>query len=116
MSFLWKGEISLFLTALENSWIHLKRKKRDRVRQLREVPLAPKNVIEALEEKKSAPKESGSSQDVAQGPQESALGGPASPEGESATVGGHGPSQDSLSQEENPEPTEDERSEEKGDM
>ena len=31
-------------------------------------------------------------------------------------MGGHGPSQDSLSQEENPEPTEDERSEEKGDM
>ena len=86
------------------------------MRQLREVPLAPKNVIEALEEKKSAPKESGSSQDVAQGPQESALGGPASPEGESATVGGHGPSQDSLSQEENPEPMEEERSEEKGDM
>ena len=86
------------------------------MRQLREVPLAPKNVIEALEEKKSAPKESGSSQDVAQAPQESALGGPAPPEGESATVGGHGPSQDSLSQEENPEPTEDERSEEKGGM
>ena len=31
-------------------------------------------------------------------------------------MGGHGPSQDSLSQEENPEPMEDERSEEKGDM
>ena len=44
------------------------------------------------------------------------MGGPAPPEGESATVGGHGPSQDSLSQEENPEPTEDERSEEKGGM
>ena len=86
------------------------------MRQLREVPLAPKDVIEALEEKKAPPKESGSSQDVAQGPQESALGGPAPPEGESATVGGHGPSQDSLSQEENPEPMEDERSEEKGDM
>ena len=56
MSFLWKGEISLFLTALENSWIHLRRKKRHRVRQLREVPLAPKNVIEALEEKKSPPR------------------------------------------------------------
>ena len=35
---------------------------------------------------------------------------------QSATVGGHGPSQDVLSQEENPEPTEDERSEEKGGM
>ena len=55
MSFLWKGEISLFLTALENSWIHLRRKKRDRARQLRDVPLAPKNVIEALEERKPPP-------------------------------------------------------------
>uniref|UniRef100_A0A452FW96 U6 small nuclear RNA (adenine-(43)-N(6))-methyltransferase n=1 Tax=Capra hircus TaxID=9925 RepID=A0A452FW96_CAPHI len=110
-----KEEMSLFLTAIENSWIHLRRKKRGRVRQLREGPLAPKDVVEILEEETSPP-ESGRSQDVAQGPQESALGGPAPPEGESATVGGHGPSQDSLSQEENPEPTEDERSEEKGDM
>ena len=38
------------------------------MRQLREVPLAPKDVIEALEEKKAPPKESGSSQDVAQAP------------------------------------------------
>ena len=86
------------------------------MRQLREVPLAPKNVIEALEEKKSPLKESGSSQDVAQGPQESALGGSAPLEGKSPTVRSHSPSQDSLSQEENPEPTEDERSEEKGNM
>ena len=107
--------MSLFLTAIENSWIHLRRKKRGRVRQLREGPLAPKDVVEILEEETSPP-ESGRSQDVAQGPQESALGGPAPPEGESATVGGHGPSQDSLSQEENPDPKEDERSEEKGDM
>uniref|UniRef100_A0A8C9E8R9 U6 small nuclear RNA (adenine-(43)-N(6))-methyltransferase n=1 Tax=Phocoena sinus TaxID=42100 RepID=A0A8C9E8R9_PHOSS len=111
-----KEEISLFLTAIENSWIHLRRKKRDRVRQLREVPRAPKNVIQALEEKRSPAKESGKNQDLAQGPQESALCGPALQEGESATVEGHGPNQDSLSQEENPEPMEDERSEEKGEM
>eukprot|EP00069_Balaena_mysticetus_P000223 bmy_00189T0 len=111
-----KEEISLFLTAIENSWIHLRRKKRDRVRQLREVPRAPKNVIQALEEKRSPTKESGSSQDLAQGPQESALYGPALQEDESATVEGHGPNQDLLSQEENPEPMEDERSEEKGEM
>ncbi|XP_022451184.1 RNA N6-adenosine-methyltransferase METTL16 isoform X1 [Delphinapterus leucas] len=111
-----KEEISLFLTAIENSWIHLRRKKRDRVRQLREVPRAPKNIIQALEEKRSPAKESGKNQDLAQGPQESALCGPALQEGESATVEGHGPNQDSLSQEENPEPMEDERSEEKGEM
>ncbi|XP_028343085.1 RNA N6-adenosine-methyltransferase METTL16-like [Physeter macrocephalus] len=104
-----KEEISLFLTAIENSWIHLRRKKRDRVRQLREVPRAPKNVIQALEEKRSPAKESGNSQDLAQGPRESALCGPALQEGESATVEGRGPNQDSLSQEENPEPMEDER-------
>ncbi|ELK27002.1 Methyltransferase-like protein 16 [Myotis davidii] len=108
-----KGEVSLFLTAIENSWIHLRRKKRERVRQLREVPRAPEDVIQALEEKKFTPEESGSSQDLAQGPPES---GPALQEGESATVEGHGPIQDSLFQEGNPGPMEDERSEEKGDM
>lgn len=111
-----KEEVSLFLTAIENSWIHLRRKKRERVRQLREVPRAPEDVIQALEEKKSTPKESGSSQDLAQGPQESVPCGPASQEGESATVEGHCSNQDLLSQEENPEPMEDERNEEKGGM
>nr|XP_035947010.1 RNA N6-adenosine-methyltransferase METTL16 [Halichoerus grypus] len=111
-----KEEISLFLTAIENSWIHLRRKKRERVRQLREVPRAPEDVIQALEEKKSTPKESGNSQDLAQGPGESVPCGPASQEGESATVEGHCSNQDLLSQEENPEPMEDERNEEKGGM
>ncbi|KAG8508317.1 RNA N6-adenosine-methyltransferase METTL16, partial [Galemys pyrenaicus] len=111
-----KEEVSLFLTAIENSWIHLRRKKRERVRQLREVPRAPEDVIQALEEKKSTPRESGSSQDLAKGPQESALCGPAPLEGEPVTVEGHGPNQDSHSQDENPEVMEDERSEEKGGM
>lgn len=111
-----KEEVSLFLTAIENSWIHLRRKKRERVRQLREVPRAPEDVIQALEEKKFTPKECGSSPDLTQGPQESALCGPALQEGQSATVEGHGPNQDSLSQEENPEAMEDENSEEKGEM
>ncbi|XP_072285943.1 RNA N(6)-adenosine-methyltransferase METTL16 isoform X2 [Pyxicephalus adspersus] len=34
-------EESLFLTAIENSWVHIRRKKRDRTRQLRELPRAP---------------------------------------------------------------------------
>lgn len=109
-----KEEVSLFLTAIENSWIHLRRKKRERVRQLREVPRAPEDVIQALEEKKATSKEAGSSQDVALAPQERALCGPAMQEDESATVGGHCPSQESLSQEETPGSLEDERSEEKG--
>ncbi|XP_047564470.1 RNA N6-adenosine-methyltransferase METTL16 isoform X2 [Lutra lutra] len=112
-----KEEVSLFLTAIENSWIHLRRKKRERVRQLREVPRAPEDVIQALEEKKSTtPKESGSSQDLAQGPQESVPCEPTTQEGESATVEGHCSNQDPLPQEENPEYMEDERSEEKGGM
>ncbi|XP_073902711.1 RNA N(6)-adenosine-methyltransferase METTL16 isoform X6 [Castor canadensis] len=107
-----KEEVSLFLTAIENSWIHLRRKKRERVRQLREVPRAPEDVIQALEEKKATPKELENSQVVAQGSQENALCGPALPEDQSATVG----SQESLSQEETPEPMEDERNDEKGGM
>ncbi|XP_074045314.1 RNA N(6)-adenosine-methyltransferase METTL16 [Macrotis lagotis] len=52
-----KEEISLFLTAIENSWVHLRRKKRDRVRQLREVPRASEDVIQAMEEEKPMPRE-----------------------------------------------------------
>ncbi|KAF7239169.1 RNA N6-adenosine-methyltransferase METTL16 [Varanus komodoensis] len=44
-------EVSLFLTALENSWIHLRRKKRDRVRQLRELPRASVDFLQTTEEK-----------------------------------------------------------------
>uniref|UniRef100_F7IS62 U6 small nuclear RNA (adenine-(43)-N(6))-methyltransferase n=1 Tax=Callithrix jacchus TaxID=9483 RepID=F7IS62_CALJA len=97
-----KEEVSLFLTAIENSWIHLRRKKRERVRQLREVPRAPEDVIQALEEKKSTPREPGNSQETV----------PCRP----ADAEGQGLSQESLSPEENPEPMEDERSEEKGEM
>lgn len=84
------------------------------MRQLREVPRAPEDVIQALEEKKSTPRESGSSQDLAQGPLESTPCGSTLQEGETASAEGHGPKQDSPSQEENPEPMEDERNEEKG--
>lgn len=111
-----KEEVSLFLTAIENSWIHLRRKRRERVRQLREVPRAPEDVIQALEEKKATSKESDNSQDLPKGPQESAVGGTALQEGESATMESHCPNQELLAQEENPEPMEDERSEEKGGM
>lgn len=109
-----KEEISLFLTAIENSWIHLRRKKRERVRQLREVPRAPEDVILALEERKPTPKELSGSQDAAACSQDSALCGLAVLEGESATVGGHCFSRESLSQEETPEAMEDEGSEERG--
>ncbi|XP_039215056.1 RNA N6-adenosine-methyltransferase METTL16 isoform X1 [Crotalus tigris] len=46
-----KDEVSLFLTAMENSWIHLRRKKRDRVRQLRELPRASEDFLQSAEEK-----------------------------------------------------------------
>ncbi|XP_067864452.1 RNA N6-adenosine-methyltransferase mettl16 [Heptranchias perlo] len=39
-----KDEVSLFLTAIQNSWVHVRRKKRDRVRQLRELPRAASDV------------------------------------------------------------------------
>ncbi|XP_028938135.1 RNA N6-adenosine-methyltransferase METTL16 [Ornithorhynchus anatinus] len=52
-----KEEVSLFLTAVENSWVHIRRKKRDRVRQLREVPRAPEDLIQAMGEGRNLPKE-----------------------------------------------------------
>lgn len=111
-----REEVSLFLTAIENSWIHLRRKRRERVRQLREVPRAPEDVILALEERKSTPKELSSGQDMTHCLQESALCGLDVPEGESAAVGGHCLSQKLLCQEETPEAMEDERDEERGGM
>ncbi|XP_038228306.1 RNA N6-adenosine-methyltransferase METTL16 [Dermochelys coriacea] len=48
-----EDEVSLFLTAIENSWVHLRRKKRERVRQLRELPRASEDILQAVEEKNS---------------------------------------------------------------
>ena len=59
------------------------------MRRLREGPLVPKDVVEGLEEETSPP-ESGRSQDVAQGPQESTLGELVPPGGQTTTVEGHG--------------------------
>ncbi|NP_001085334.1 RNA N6-adenosine-methyltransferase mettl16 [Xenopus laevis] len=42
-----RDEESLFLTAVENSWIHIRRKKRDRTRQLRELPRAPNDFLQS---------------------------------------------------------------------
>lgn len=44
------------MTAIENSWIHLRRKKRERVRQLRELPRASEDVLQAMEEEKNGQK------------------------------------------------------------
>ncbi|NWI87871.1 MET16 methyltransferase, partial [Pitta sordida] len=51
-----KDEVSLFVTAIENSWIHLRRKKRERVRQLRELPRASEDTLQAMEEEKNSQK------------------------------------------------------------
>ncbi|NXP81397.1 MET16 methyltransferase, partial [Ramphastos sulfuratus] len=51
-----KDEVSLFVTAIENSWIHLRRKKRERVRQLRELPRASEGTLQAMEEEKTSQK------------------------------------------------------------
>ncbi|NXS55242.1 MET16 methyltransferase, partial [Brachypteracias leptosomus] len=51
-----KDEVSLFVTAIENSWIHLRRKKRERIRQLRELPRASEDTLQAMEEEKSSQK------------------------------------------------------------
>ncbi|XP_053313139.1 RNA N6-adenosine-methyltransferase METTL16 [Spea bombifrons] len=50
-------EESLFLTAIENSWVHIRRKKRDRMRQLRELPRAPDDFLQTNKEEKPLQKE-----------------------------------------------------------
>uniref|UniRef100_A0A8D0GHN9 U6 small nuclear RNA (adenine-(43)-N(6))-methyltransferase n=1 Tax=Sphenodon punctatus TaxID=8508 RepID=A0A8D0GHN9_SPHPU len=52
-----EDEVGLFLTAIENSWIHLRRKKRERVRQLRELPRASEETLQAMEEARADRKE-----------------------------------------------------------
>ncbi|XP_059829445.1 RNA N6-adenosine-methyltransferase mettl16 [Hypanus sabinus] len=44
-----KDEVSLFLTAIQNSWVHVRRKKRDRLRQLRELPRATSDELQSVE-------------------------------------------------------------------
>lgn len=44
------------MTAIENSWIHLRRKKRERIRQLRELPRASEDILQAVEEEKNSHK------------------------------------------------------------
>ncbi|KAB0366310.1 hypothetical protein FD754_010466 [Muntiacus muntjak] len=75
------------------------------------VPLAPKKVTEALEEKKSPLKKPSGSHDMTQGPQKSALER-LFQQKETAIVQGQG----RLSLKENAEPTEDKRREEKGEI
>ncbi|XP_043857000.1 RNA N6-adenosine-methyltransferase METTL16 [Dromiciops gliroides] len=72
-----KDEVSLFLTAIENSWVHLRRKKRDRVRQLREVPRASEDFIQAMEEEKPMPKEIENNPDWTKCPEEGSPSRPA---------------------------------------
>ncbi|XP_069083121.1 RNA N6-adenosine-methyltransferase METTL16 isoform X2 [Pleurodeles waltl] len=57
-----KEEKSLFLTALENSWVHIRRKKRDKGRQLRELPRAPLDLLQVMDEERQLKKESSLSQ------------------------------------------------------
>ncbi|KAM9320300.1 RNA N(6)-adenosine-methyltransferase METTL16 [Gastrophryne carolinensis] len=58
-----KGEESLFLTAIENSWVHIRKRKRDRMRQLRELPRAPEEDFMQIS-KEQKPEQKHSHQEV----------------------------------------------------
>ncbi|XP_068945733.1 RNA N6-adenosine-methyltransferase METTL16 [Petaurus breviceps papuanus] len=102
-----KEEVSLFLTAIENSWVHLRRKKRDRVRQLREVPRASEDFIQAMEEEKPMPKEMENNPDWTRSPAESSPSRPALCGPETAVSESHHPDNSQ-------EPMEEEGTEKKG--
>lgn len=55
-----KEEISIFLTAVVNSWLHIRRKKRERVRQLRELPRATEDVLRSVEKDNTLSREQSS--------------------------------------------------------
>ncbi|XP_056675614.1 RNA N6-adenosine-methyltransferase METTL16 isoform X2 [Monodelphis domestica] len=101
-----KEEVSLFLTAVENSWVHLRRKKRDRVRQLREVPRASEDFIQAMEEEKPMSKEIENNPDGSKSTDESSPLRPAMCGTETTVSKRHHPDQGDSSQEPMEEGTE----------
>ncbi|XP_044528912.1 RNA N6-adenosine-methyltransferase METTL16 [Gracilinanus agilis] len=101
-----KEEVSLFLTAVENSWVHLRRKKRDRVRQLREVPRASEDFIQAMEEEKPMSKEIENNPDCSKNPDESSPLRPAICGAETVESERHHPDQGDSCQEPMEEETE----------
>ncbi|GCB72141.1 hypothetical protein scyTo_0001844, partial [Scyliorhinus torazame] len=68
-----KGEVSLFLTAIQNSWVHVRRKKRDRVRQLRELPRATSVVLKSTEADQTTEKQCNANTGSARAEEESDL-------------------------------------------
>nr|XP_006641097.2 PREDICTED: methyltransferase-like protein 16 isoform X1 [Lepisosteus oculatus] len=69
-----KSELSLFLTAVENSWIHLRHKRRDRGRQLRELPRAPLEGVGGMAQTPDNPQPAAQSTNSQANPETSARG------------------------------------------
>ncbi|XP_077336622.1 RNA N(6)-adenosine-methyltransferase METTL16 isoform X2 [Lithobates pipiens] len=59
-----KEEESLFLTAIENSWVHNRRKKRNQMRQLKELPRAPEKDFMHMSKMETPTLKEDSRQDV----------------------------------------------------
>ncbi|NWV76795.1 MET16 methyltransferase, partial [Dasyornis broadbenti] len=108
-----KDEISLFVTAIENSWIHLRRKKRERIRQLRELPRASEDILQAMEEEKNSQKSVSNNSDC-ENPktEDSEMGFMAADEGVQMMAGDELP-EESAAKEEHSDPVNEEEMEAK---
>ncbi|XP_068813936.1 RNA N6-adenosine-methyltransferase METTL16 [Struthio camelus] len=103
-----KDEVSLFLTAIENSWVHLRRKKRERVRQLRELPRASEDVLQAMEEEKNSQKNMSNNLDCEKPKTEDSEMGFMAPDEDVRLTAGDELTEESVAKEEHSEPVEEE--------
>ncbi|NWW93391.1 MET16 methyltransferase, partial [Rhynochetos jubatus] len=98
-----KDEVSLFVTAIENSWIHLRRKKRERIRQLRELPRASEGILQAMEEEKTSQKSVSHSSDCENPETEDTETGFLAPDGDVHLTAGDELMEESATKEEHSE-------------
>lgn len=108
-----KDEVSLFVTAIENSWIHLRRKKRERIRQLRELPRASEDTLQAMEEEKNSQKSVSNNSDCENPKTEDSEMGFMAPDEDVHLTAGDGLTEESAAKEEHSEHVKEEETEAK---
>ncbi|NWV53528.1 MET16 methyltransferase, partial [Daphoenositta chrysoptera] len=108
-----KDEISLFVTAIENSWIHLRRKKRERIRQLRELPRASEDTLQAMEEEKNSQKSGSNNSDCENSKTEDSETGFMAPDEDVQMTAGDELPEESAAKEEHSDPVKEEEMEAK---
>lgn len=101
------------MTAIENSWIHLRRKKRERIRQLRELPRASEDTLQAMEEEKNSQKSMSTNSDCGNPKAEDSEMGFMAPDEDVQMMTGDEQPEESAAKEEHRDPVKEEETEAK---